>query len=792
MCRRSILPLSIWPMIVLLLTAQEPATPGSAPIDDIPIKMTKITGGLLADRQDANRRTTALAVLDQCEKTGRIENFRRAAGPTVGKHQGYFFNDSDVYKAIEGAATVLEEREAFDGRDKIATILDDWIALIAKAQMPDGYIYTYRQLGEDGGVARRFSNMKDQHELYCMGHLIEAGVAHHRATGRTNLLDVAKKAADLIGATFGKEKRHDVCGHEEIELALIKLGRHLGEPKYIDLARFFVDLRGTESGREKWGEYYQDHLPVRDHDRVVGHAVRSTYLYCAATDLCLEKPDDDLFYALDRVWSDLTKKKMYVTGGIGTSAANEGFTKAYDLPNESAYAETCAGIGLVFWADRMNRATGDAAYIDVLERALLNAVFSGVSLGGDRFFYDNPLASDGSHRRVPFFGCACCPPNIVRAVGSMGQYVFKKSSDTLYVNLFNSAETTTTIGGEPITVRLSADQPFSDDVAIACESRANSPWRLAVRKPRWAKEFRFELDLGGGKSAVLAAERDGYAFFDMPVRNGCLRGKIVARPTAVRAHPAIAADRGKIAVAWGPYVYAAEEADNGEGLDRLILPETGEYVAADFAECRAVKALEGTAAKVESYFPSDEIYALTSPFSIGKVRLVPYFAWANRAPGEMSVWFAGSGGAIDRLSPGPSLKWSVSQCFERDTIDALGDGILPENSSDQSIPRHSFWPRKGSTEWAAVEFDAPRVVRSVEAWFFDDQKHGGGCRLPVTVAVETKRGEAWVPAEPVRQRPAGADQSYFSRIKPVKTTGVRVQVTLAPGFSGGILELSVR
>ncbi len=378
----------------------------------VPLKDVTLTDGFWKSKLDINRTITVWHNFKMCEDTGRIANFTRAAGIEKGPHQGAFFNDSDVYKVIEGASYILAQHPE---DKKLGDYLDKLIATIAKAQQPDGYLYTFYQLGD---MSKKFVNLKDMHELYCGGHLIEAGVAHHQATGKKTLLDVAVKYADLVNATFGPDKRHDVPGHEEIELALVKLSRETGQDKYRKLAAFFVAQRGQADGHTLYGAYHQDQKPLTASDEVVGHAVRQMYFLCAAADVTASG-DGDYANSMDKLWDDLVHRKMYITGGVGARHDGEAFGAPYELPNETAYAETCAGIGAALWNQRMNLMTADAKYADVVEQASFNGILSGVSISGDKFFYVNPLASKGDHHRESWYDCACCPPNVERFLASL-------------------------------------------------------------------------------------------------------------------------------------------------------------------------------------------------------------------------------------------------------------------------------------------------------------------------------------------------------------------------------------
>jgi len=415
------------------------------PLRSLSLTQVRIRDAFWSPRLQTNHSVTAWANLRQCERTGRIRNFAVAAGRQPGQHQGLLFDDSDVYKALEGIAYVL----AVQPDPELEAQADAIIELIAAAQQPDGYLNTYYTLVKP---QERWRNTAHGHEMYCAGHLIEAAIAYHQATGKTRLLDVARRFADHICDTFGPGKRIDVCGHEEIELALLKLYRHTGDKKYLEQARFFLETRGRGEQRKLFGEYAQDHKPIREQDEAVGHAVRAMYLYCAMADYAGLTGDRPLVGQLEKLWDDVTQRKMYLTGGIGSSANNEGFTRPYDLPNDAAYAETCAAIGLALWSQRMFLLTRQAKYADLVERLAYNGLLSGVSLSGDRFFYTNPLGSKTGTQRVPWFACACCPPNILRWLASLGERVYAHDDQAIYTLLYVAGEAEVPLAGGPVRI----------------------------------------------------------------------------------------------------------------------------------------------------------------------------------------------------------------------------------------------------------------------------------------------------------------------------------------------------
>jgi len=434
--------------VVMMFLSIVPPAPAQGPkhrkLSAVPFTEVKVRDKFWAPRLKTNREVSIPHNIQWCEKTGRISNFAKAGGLMEGDFEGIYFNDSDVHKVLEGAAYSLADHPD----KKLEKMVDDVIAKMAAAQEPDGYLNSYYTLKEPD---KKWSNLRVRHELYCAGHMFEAAVAHHRATRNREYLDVATKFADLIDKIFGPEKRHDVPGHEEIELALVKLYELTGEERYFNLAKFFIDVRGDESKRPQlYGKYCQDHAPVRQQDEIVGHSVRAMYLYSGVADVAGYTGDKELIDAMDRLWQSVVLRKMYVTGGIGVHGHGEGFSGDYNLPNAAAYCETCAAIGMALWNHRLNLMHVDAKYADVVERAMYNGILSGIGMDGTKYFYVNPLASGGGHHRQPFFGCACCPTNVVRFVASVPGYMYATGKDAIHVNLYITGTGETPLGDQKV------------------------------------------------------------------------------------------------------------------------------------------------------------------------------------------------------------------------------------------------------------------------------------------------------------------------------------------------------
>jgi DUF1680 family protein len=623
----------------------------------VPFTSVTIDDDFWAPRQRVNRERTIPHIHRMNLETGRVDAFRRDWAPDAAIRRrdswggtAVMFWDSDVAKWLEAASYSL----ATNPDPQLDALVDQVIALIAGAQQPDGYLNTWFT-GVD--PQNRWKNLRDWHELYCAGHLIEAAVAHFQATGKRSLLDVLCRYADHIGSLFGPApgQKRGYCGHPEIELALVKLARATGEQRYMELSRYFVDERGRQphyydiEARERgedpakfWArsyEYNQSHLPVREQPEVVGHAVRAVYLYSAMVDLAAEYGDASLLAACQRLWTHLTTKRMYVMGGIGTSKHNEGFTSDYDLPNESAYAETCAAIGLIFWAQRMLQLDLDRRYSDILELALYNAVISGVSLDGETFFYDNPLASDGKHHRVPWFGCPCCPPNIARILASLGDYVYGQNDDEAVVHLYMASSAQLELGGQAVTLRQQTSYPWDGAVALHVETAQPAQFGLRLRLPAWCTAPR--LAVNGAPVDLTGSVERGYARIERVWQNGDIVTLDLPMPVQrVYAHPAVAADAGAVAIQRGPIVYCVEQADNAVAVDRLALPR-GAALSERFEPelLGGVVTIAGAATALDDAGWDGELYRAAPPASQpAEIKAIPYFAWDHRAPGRMRVW----------------------------------------------------------------------------------------------------------------------------------------------------------
>lgn len=627
------------------------------PYTPIPFPSVTIDDAFWSPRQRINLERTLPIEYQQCKATGRIDAFRLDWKPGQ-PNPPHIFWDSDVAKWIEAVAYSL----ATHPDPALDALLDEVIALIASAQQPDGYLNVHFIVVEP---EKRWTNLRDWHELYCAGHLIEAAVAHFQATGKRSLLDVLCRYADYIITVFGTGagQKRGYPGHEELELALVKLGRITGDPKYMAQARYFVDERGRQPyyydqealargddpanfwaarglPSEQRYSYLQAHLPVREQREVTGHAVRAMYLYSAMTDLAGENGDEGLLSALHALWEDICTRKLYLTGGIGPSRHNEGFTQPYDLPNETAYAETCAAIGLVFWNHRMLQLTCDRRYADVMERALYNGVISGVSLDGEKFFYENPLASTGSHHRQAWFDCACCPPNLARILASLGGYIYSQSETELAVHLYVRGSATTRIGEQAVTLHQETHYPWEGDISLTFDMPSPTSFGLKLRLPGWCRSA--HLSVNGTPVALSGINnQEGYLHIERTWQTGdSVQFEMDMPVERVYAHPDVRQDSGLVALQRGPLVFCLEQADNPIQLHQIYLPQDADLSAQfDPDLLGGMVSVHGSALAVDSSDWEGTLYS-TAPASLIPCTFtaIPYFAWDNRQPGPMRVW----------------------------------------------------------------------------------------------------------------------------------------------------------
>ena len=625
-------------------------------IQGVPFNEVKISDQFWLPKIETNRTITIPASFAKCEEMGRMDNFLIAGGVMKGKTKGKMpFDDSDVYKIIEGAAYSM----SVTPDPKLDAYVDSIIHIISIGQEADGYLTTYKTIDSTYAPANwcpaggRWKNESCSHELYNSGHLFEAAAAHFKATGKTNFLNIATKNADLLLRVFGEGKNPGVPGHQIVETGLIKLYQVTHKEEYLKLARHFLDFRGDSTKRKLWGPYNQDHKPVIDQEEAVGHAVRAPYMYAGMTDIAALYKDEDYTKAVDNIWDNIVNKKLYLTGGIGALHEGEAFGKNYELPNLTAYNETCAAIANVYWNYRMFLLHGDSKYMDVLERSLYNGVISGVGLDGKTFFYPNPLECDlhfkfnsgGSLTREPWFDCSCCPTNLCRFMPSVPGYIYAQEKNNLYVNLFVTSTSTIQIDkSHPVTISQETQYPWDGKVTITLSPEKTSPFTLRLRIPGWAKDqvvpgdlYSFitpepnSISIKVNGQVVHYTTEKGYALIDRPWKKGdVVMYTIPMSIRRVQANEKVADDLGKVAIERGPMVYCLEGADNVPEMMKLTLPDAAQ-LGATFApeKLGGVVTISGDALLMEGVKSQNK--TLTA---------IPYFAWNNRGANEMKVWIS--------------------------------------------------------------------------------------------------------------------------------------------------------
>ncbi|MFH0990201.1 MAG: glycoside hydrolase family 127 protein [bacterium] len=772
------------------------------PVQPVPFTLVKVTDQFWSKRIETNRRVTLPHNFKKSEETGRIDNFSIAAGLKHGKFTGYHFNDSDVYKAIEGASYSL----ATHPDTTVNRYLDSIIAIIAQAQEPDGYLYTARKLIREDyqppGGKERWIGIKDgSHELYNVGHLYEGAVAHFYATGKRTLLNVAIKNANLLCETFGPGKRGEVPGHEEIEIGLCKLYLATDELKYLNLAKFFIDERGNAKGHELMGDYAQDHKPVRDQDKAVGHAVRAMYLYSGMADVAALTGDQSLVRVLDKVWADVIGTKFYSTGGIGASGGNEGFSHPYELPNLSAYCETCASIANVLWNQRMALLHGDARYVDIIERTMYNAFLSGVGMSGDKFFYPNRLESFKGENRSEWFSCACCPPNVLRFIASLPGYLYATQGNTVFVNLFIGSDATIKTLDRVITLKQETLYPWDGAVKLTVYPDNEGLFALNVRIPGWVQNRPVPSDLYtylepvkknieitiNGKRTAFRLEKN-YAVLKRNWKKGdVVRINFPMEIHRLVAHKNLKTNAGRVALERGPVVFCTEGVDNANGYALNFVLNDASSVKTQFKAdlLNGVQVLKAKASPVRKTLTGSIV---SDPEQ--EITMIPYYAWAHRGLSPMTVWTARTPSAA-RALPAPTIAYtSKATASERKRTDAINDQLEPISSIDHNIPFLHWWPTKGKTAWIQYAFKKEETVSKSEVYWFDDTGIGE-CRLPASWKLFYNEQGEWKPVEPTTPFEIVKDRMSIVKFKPIKTTALKMEIQMAENFSMGLYEWKV-
>ena len=802
-------------LCLISCTGRTGTSSAPAPVKEVAFTNVHFNDLFWAPRIETNRKVSIPSAFHECEVNGRFDNFAIAGGLKKGEHRGDFsFDDTDPYKIIEGASYALAAQ--YD--QKLDHYLDSVINLIAAAQEPDGYLTTCvtnkctRLSGWWG--TRRWEKI-NSHELYNSGHLYEAAVAHYLATGKRSLLDVAIKNADLVCKTFGlgEDQIHYPSGHPIIEMALAKLYKVTGDRKYLEEAKYFVDEAGRLSNGRKPSQYSQDHMPILRQEEIVGHAVRAGYLYSGVADVANLMNDTAYFRALTRIWDNMAGRKLYITGGIGSRAQGEGFGPDYELHNHTAYCETCAAIANVYWNHRMLLATGDAKYADVYERALYNGVPSGVSLSGDRFFYDNPLESMGQHDRQKWFGCACCPGNVTRFMASVPNYVYATQGDDVLVNLYVQSSANITTPSNSIAIKQATGYPWTGTVTLTVEpgrQYRNSNFAIRLRIPGWSQDSPVPTDLYSfatgssekyrisinGKPVATTVER-GYATLKRKWKHGDKIELILPMEVKqVRAHGNAVDNRDKLALERGPVMYCLEGKDQGDQsvFDKFIPEGTTFRTEYEPTLLNGVITLSGKGKKVTAAGVQD-----------ADIKAIPYCTWNNRGADQMAVWIPASAQTAV-VKPAATIASRAKMYSEPTTInsgepaatsnlsDAWGynDQWEPASSADTSKPYHYWWLRRGTNENICYAFNEPTAVKSVDLYWLEFDAYDGNYRTPEKWELLYKdANNMWVPVKTAGHYGTEKDKYNHVEFEPVTTTALKVAVKLRPGQSGGVIEWKV-
>ncbi len=785
------------------------------PITPVPFTSVKVTPNTFwGQRLQASREVTIPLAFSKCEETGRYTNFSNAAQHlkdpskvfTIEKGT-YSFDDTDPYKTIEGASYLLQTypNALYHGR-RLDAYVDSVIAVIASGQEPDGYLYTSRtqnpQRPHEWAGPTRWSKVEDlSHEFYNLGHLCEAAVAHYQATGKRNFLDIAIKYADCVCKEVG-DKPGQACvvpGHQIAEMGLAKLYLATGNKKYLDQAKFFLDKRGYTTIKT---EYSQSHLPVVEQKEAVGHAVRAGYMYAGMADVAALTGDKSYIDAIDNIWDNIITKKYYITGGVGATASGEAFGKNYELPNMSAYCETCAAIAQVYLNYRLFLLHGDSKYYDALERSLYNGVISGISIDGGNFFYPNPLQSMGQHQRQPWFGCACCPSNAARFIPSLPQYIYAVKDNSLYINLFAGNETTVKVGGKSVTLEQVTDYPWNGDITMNMK-KASGKFNLNIRIPGWVKGEVVPSDLYtyvdgkrlgytikvNGKE-VKSELQNGYFVINRAWKKGDkVEVHFDMEPRIVKANGKVAADKGRASVEKGPLVYCAEWPDNSCDVLSVLLNQEPKFTSGQ-KEIKGTNVETLTTDAQTLNFNKDGKLVTTDE----RLVLIPYYAWAHRGNGKMTVWIP-----IDLSATNPALPPSIASeskisCSIKraPALSAINDRLVPLGGDDRSIPYTHFWPKYNTTEWLSYDFKSAQTVSSSTVYWFDDSPWGG-CTVPDAwkLYYKNEAGE-WTEVKNPSRYPCEKGIACTVDFEPVTTTAMKLEIKQPAKKSCGVFEWSIK
>ncbi len=767
-------------------------------ISPVPFNKVHLNDDFWAKRIKTNREVTIPIAFSHCEKTGRIDNFKIAGGLMTGEFKsGAPFDDSDVSKIIEGAAYSLSsfpdpELEAY---------VDSLIWFMGEAQEADGYLYTYRTImGDDShpwiGSKRWEKTHLLSHELYNLGHMYEAGVAYYQATGKRNLLDISLKSADLLCRDFGWDALVSYPGHQEVEIGLVKLYRTTGEKKYLDLAKFFLDARAKCAW--EGNTYDQSHIPVVEQDEAVGHSVRALYMFTAMADVAALTGDNSYVKASEKLWNDIVMTKLYITGGVGAAGGHEGFGAKYELPNASAYCETCAAVANAFWNHRYFLMEGDSKYIDVLERSLYNNILSGVSVTGDHFFYPNPLESVNGTKRSEWFGCACCPSNISRFIPNVPGYIYAVKDNSVFVNLYMAGEAELHAGGTDIKLMQSGNMPWDGHVELVVDPVDKSEFTIKMRIPGWARnevvpgnELYWFKDKSKKEAVVKVNGKTVPGKLDkgyVTIKRQWHKGDRITLdlPMEIRrvvTHENVEGNRGKVALQRGPLVYCSEGVDFSDpAILDLVLPDKSRLHAKMESNAMGkMMVISGKANQTQRL--EDGSVKLTNTVDF---KAIPYYAWAHRGLTPMMMWYP-TNKDVSKPKPAPTIAnlSKIDGSINHRGIEAIRDQILPAGSNDRNCQFFHWWPHNDTTEWISYTFDKPYTISKTKIFWYNDD---GGCRPPASWRLYYLKEGEWIEVKAKNEYGIQLDIINTTDFEPVTTTAVKLEVDLPKTSSSGMHE----
>jgi len=782
------------------------------PISPVPFTSVKVTPGTFwGQRLEASRKVTIPLAFSKCESEGRYKNFDNAAAHLKDSSKvfkvngvGYSFDDTDPYKTLEGAAYILQTYPD----KKLEAYCDSVIDIIGSAQEPDGYLYTARtQNPADphhwAGDKRWVKEEDLSHELYNLGHMVEGAVAYWQATGKRKFLDIACRYADVACKEVGPNPGQMcvVPGHQIAEMAMARLYLATGQKRYLDFAKFLLDYRGKTTITH---DYSQAHKPVIEQDEAVGHAVRAAYMYAGMADVAALTGDKDYIKAIDAIWDNIVTKKLYITGGIGATNNGEAFGANYELPNMSAYCETCAAIGNVYVNYRLFLLHGESKYYDVLERTLYNGLISGVSLEGNGFFYPNPLESMGQHQRQAWFGCACCPSNICRFIPSLPGYIYAVKGKDVYLNLFLSNSATLDVAGKKLSLTQKTEYPWNGETVLKIDKNTVGEFNLKIRIPGWLRNKAVPSDLYqytdgkrlgysfiiNGVTVPLLISKDGYVNIERKWKKG---DEVIIcfdmEPRVVRANNKVAADRGKVAIERGPLVYCAEHPDNNFDIMGALINQEPQFTLGKGEVAGTPITTLITDAQTLNFSKQGKLETQDQTLT-----LIPYYAWCHRGSGKMRVWLPQDLNATTPSQPATLASESkVSSSTERmPALSAINDRLVPKDENDRSVPYTHWWPKNSTTEWLGYEFPQVSKVQSATVYWYDDGPWGG-CRVPQSwrILYQDAQGE-WQPVSGADQYPTDKGSACTVNFDPVSTKALRLEVKLPIDNSAGLFEWSVK